>query len=206
MSLDRKCCSALEAHLSREATRSGTISPYQLSATKILAEMHDSELENYKSSEAMQVGIVKRNSLSYIKEMSSCRFAFAVHVMAVLALRRDQCCPSSRLADTVNTNPVVIRRLLIDLQNAGLIRTQRGPRGGAFLHEKPEKVSLFQIHAAVGSLELFGAHPNRPSRDCPVGKRIESVMQQIQARANRSIERELQKITLADVLRELKAG
>ncbi|MGA8659785.1 MAG: Rrf2 family transcriptional regulator [Chthoniobacterales bacterium] len=138
--------------------------------------------------------------------MSSCRFAFAVHVMAVLALRRDQCCPSSRLADTVNTNPVVIRRLLIDLQNAGLIRTQRGPRGGAFLHEKPEKVSLLQIHAAVGSLEFFGAHPNRPSRDCPVGKRIESVMQQIQTRANRSIERELQKITLADVLRELKAG
>jgi Rrf2 family protein len=138
--------------------------------------------------------------------MTSCRFAFAVHVMAVLALRKNQCCPSSRLADTVNTNPVVIRRLLVDLQNAGLIRTHRGPHGGALLHQKPEKVSLFQIHAAVGSLDLFGTHPNRPSPYCPVGRRIESVMEHVQKRASLSIERELQRITLADVLRELQMG
>ena len=138
--------------------------------------------------------------------MSSCRFAFAVHVMAVLALRKDQCCSSSRLAYTVNTNPVVIRRLLIDLQNAGLIRTQRGPHGGALLRQKPEEVSLFQIHAAVDSLAFFGSHPNRPSRRCPVGRRIEGVMRLVQERANLSIEQELQKITLADVLQELKVG
>ena len=138
--------------------------------------------------------------------MASCRFAFAVHVMAVLALRKNQGCSSSRLAETVNTNPVVIRRLLIDLQNAGLIRTLRGPHGGAFLHQKPEKVSLFQIHAAVSSLNLFGSHPNQPSPDCPVGRRIAGVMRHIQDRTSLSIERELQKVTLADVLRELKSG
>ena len=138
--------------------------------------------------------------------MTSCRFAFAVHVMAVLALRKNHCCPSARLAATVNTNPVVIRRLLVDLQNAGLIRTHRGPHGGAFLQQRPENVSLFQIHAAVDSLDLFGTHPNRPSQDCPVGKRIESVMEHIQKRASLSIERELQSMTLADVLRELRKG
>ena len=138
--------------------------------------------------------------------MQSCRFAFAVHVMAVLASEKAGCCPSSRLARTVNTNPVVIRRLLIELQDAGLISTLRGPHGGAFLKRKPEKMTLHEIHRAVDQGSLFGRHPNEPSRECPVGKSIGKVMQRIQDRANRALEQELEKMTLADVLRDLRRG
>ena len=87
--------------------------------------------------------------------MQSCRFAFAVHVMAVLA-NEDKCASSASLAETVNTNPVVIRRLLIDLQSAGLIRTARGPQGGAVLAKPAKSISLWQIHSAVESREMFG--------------------------------------------------
>ncbi|HYY31245.1 MAG TPA: Rrf2 family transcriptional regulator [Chthoniobacterales bacterium] len=138
--------------------------------------------------------------------MQNCRFAFAVHVMAVLARRESDCCPSSRLAKTVNTNPVVIRRLLIDLQEAGLISTVRGPLGGATLKRNPEKVTLRDIHAAVDQGNTFATHPNEPLAECPVGKNIGKVMQRIQERANRALARELEKTTLADVLRELKRG
>jgi Rrf2 family protein len=138
--------------------------------------------------------------------MQNCRFAFAVHVMAVLASERADCCPSSRLAQTVNTNPVVIRRLLIELQEAGLISTMRGPHGGALLKRKPEKVTLREIHHAVDQGDTFAMHPNEPSAECPVGRKIAKVMQRIQDRANRALARELEKITLADVLRELRRG
>ena len=138
--------------------------------------------------------------------MQSCRFAFAVHVMAVLALEKTACCPSSRLALTVNTNPVVIRRLLIDLQEAGLISTLRGPQGGALLQCKPEKVTLREIHDAVAQGNAFATHPNKPSSECPVGRKIGKVMQNIQDRANRALARELEKTTLADVLRDLRRG
>jgi Rrf2 family protein len=144
--------------------------------------------------------------MSYIFTVQSCRFAFAVHVMAVLALEKEECCSSSRLAATVNTNPVVIRRLLIDLQEAGLIHTQRGPNGGAVLLLQPEEVTLFQIHAAVTESDFFGKHPNRPSRRCPVGKHIGRVMDQIQTRLAQAIQQELELTTLAEVLRELKKG
>ena len=136
--------------------------------------------------------------------MQSCRFTFAVHVMAVLALKKADCCPSSSLAQTVNTNPVVIRWLLIELQDAGLISTLRGPHGGAVLKRKPEKVTLREIHRAVDQGNIFGTHPNEPSQECPVGKRIGKVMQRIQDRANRALEQELEKMTLADVLRDLR--
>jgi Rrf2 family protein len=135
--------------------------------------------------------------------MKSCRFSFAVHVMAVLAIERDECCPSSRLAETVNTNPVVIRRLLLELQNAGLIKTRRGPQGGAVLSRSPERITLSQIQAAVEPQELFGMHPNPPSVECPVGRRIEGVMEYIQRRATRSYTQELRKITLEDVVHRL---
>ena len=138
--------------------------------------------------------------------MQSCRFAFAIHVMAVLASKKSDCCPSSRLAQTVNTNPVVIRRLLIELQEAGLISTFRGPQGGAVLKRKPEKVTLREIHRAVHQGNIFGTHPHQPSQECPVGKRISQVMQRIQHRANRALERELERMTLADVLRDLRKG
>ncbi len=124
--------------------------------------------------------------------------------MAVLALEKKECCSSARLAATVNTNPVVIRRLLIELQQAGLIRTRRGPHGGAVLLVRPEKVSLFQIHAAVAEPEFFRVHPRRPSHRCPVGKRIGQVMEGIQGRLRCSIRKELEDITLAEVLRSLK--
>ena len=138
--------------------------------------------------------------------MQSCRFAFAVHVMAVLALQKADCCPSSRLAQKVNTNPVVIRRLLIELQEAGLISTLRGPHGGAVLRRKPEKVTLREIHHAVDQGNTFATHPKEPSPECPVGRKIAGVMQRIRDRTNRALAQELEKVTLADVLRDLRRG
>ena len=135
--------------------------------------------------------------------MQSCRFAFAVHVLAVLANAK-RCASSARLAETVNTNPVVIRRLLIDLQSAGLVRTTRGPQGGALLAKPPKNISLWHIHSAVESREMFGQHPNPPSANCPVGQGIEKVLGYVEKRANRSFSRELQLISLADVVRRLQ--
>ncbi len=138
----------------------------------------------------------------YIRHMQSCRFAFAVHVLAVLATE-SKCASSASLAATVNTNPVVIRRLLIDLQNAGLIRTSRGPQGGAILAKPPKNISLWHVHSAVESRELFGQHPNPPSPHCPVGQGIEKVLGYVEKRANRSFSRELQMMSLADVVSRL---
>jgi Rrf2 family protein len=137
--------------------------------------------------------------------MHNCRFAFAVHVMAVLGMKKHSHSPSSQLAETVNTNPVVIRRILIELQNSGLISTSRGPYGGSILTRKPDKVTLREIRRAVEKGGLFGSHPNRPSRKCPVGRSINKVMLRIADRAEKAVERELDKITLADVLRELES-
>ena len=92
----------------------------------------------------------------------------------------------------------------MELQEAGLISTLRGPRGGSVLRRNPERVTLREIRKAVEIGQVFGSHPNRPSRKCPVGKNINKVMMQVADRAGKALERELDKITLADVLREVR--
>ena len=124
--------------------------------------------------------------------------------MSVLALHPDENLSSEMLAATVNTNPVVIRRLLLDLKDAGLIGTQRGPGGGAKLAYKATDITLAQIYrAAAGEVEPFGEHPNKPAECCPVGREIKHVLDRVSERARLAVEAEFQAVTLADVLNEI---
>jgi Rrf2 family protein len=126
--------------------------------------------------------------------------------MAVLALRRDELCPSTLLARTVNTNPVVIRRLLLDLHKAGLVKTERGPSGGARLARPASRIKVRDIYRAVEDPSLFAAHRKRPSKACPVGCNIESTLAQLFERANRALERELESVTLESLVRKIRRG
>lgn len=136
----------------------------------------------------------------------NCRFAFGVHLLSVLALCPDENYSSEKLALTVNTNAVVIRRMLLDLKTAGLIETQRGPGGGTRLAKPAHEITLADIHQAVaGAIETFGAHPNPPARNCTVGREIEGVLHNVSQRASLAVEREFAAITLADTVAHMKA-
>lgn len=137
---------------------------------------------------------------------SSCRFAFAVHVLAVLALKREGggVC-SDALAGSVNTNPVVIRRLLSRLRHAGLVTTQKGSCGGATLCASPEKIPLDVIYRAVEPVASFSQHPHQPNQCCPVGAGIERVLDEVFSSAQTALECALARRTLADVLAEMAA-
>ena len=137
---------------------------------------------------------------------TNCRFAFGTHVMSVLALHHEGPCSSEMLAQTVNTNAVVIRRLLLDLKEAGLIETQRGPGGGAILARPTGEITLAQIHRAVaGEIEPFGEHPNPPAQTCCVGREIKGVLERVSNRARCAVEREFESVSLADVLAEIQS-
>ena len=70
------------------------------------------------------------------------RFAVSVHILAYLTYRRDAAVPSAEIASSVDTNPVVIRRLLGSLLKAKLVTAQKGATGGFALARNPEKISL----------------------------------------------------------------
>ena len=137
---------------------------------------------------------------------TSCRFAVAVHVLAVLAYKEGETVTSALLASSVNTNPVVIRRLLKYLQSEGFIETRKGAGAGSRLRRPPGRITLAAVYRAVETDEPFASHSQRPNRACPVGNCIQTALERVFAKADAALERELARTTLADVLSAVKAS
>lgn len=56
---------------------------------------------------------------------------------------------SNILAKTYGTNPVVIRRVLAKLNEAGLVDSKRGLGGGSILGREPSTITLRNVYEAV---------------------------------------------------------
>ena len=132
------------------------------------------------------------------------RFAVAVHVLSLMAWSGEEPLKSEQVAESVNTNPVVIRRILKELAEAGLVVSQTGSLGGSRLATDPAKTTLLDVYQALEYRGVFSLHRQPPSRDCPVGVNIETVLGDVLLEVDSAVERVLQNITIHDVVRRLK--
>lgn len=131
------------------------------------------------------------------------RFAVSVHILAYLAFRKGAAVPSAEIAASVDTNPVVIRRLLSALMKARLVTAQKGAGGGFSLASTPENISLLAIYRAVEPRPSHGLDRFAPNHRCPVGARIESILHGIFFKAQAGMEAELARATIAEVEQQL---
>jgi len=130
----------------------------------------------------------------------------AVHVLAVLAYKEGDRVTSRLLAASVNTNPVIIRRLLLALQRARLIETRRGAGFGSRLSRSPARINLGEIYRAVEEQEPFTLPRGKPNCACPVGNCIQAALERIFASAEKALESDLARTTLAGILDTVKAS
>ena len=130
----------------------------------------------------------------------------AVHVLAVLAYKEGDRVTSDLLAGSVNTNPVIIRRLLLSLQRAKLVETRKGAGLGSRLSRSPGRINLAEIYRAVEDSESFAAPSRKPNAACPVGHCIRDTLDKVFASAQEALEQDLAKTTLATVIGLVKAS
>ena len=132
------------------------------------------------------------------------RFAVSVHILAYLAYRQNAAVPSAEIAGSVDTNPVVIRRLLSALVKARLVTAQKGATGGFALAVVPAKISLRDLYRAVEPHPTHGLSHFAPNTKCPVGAKIQSILETAFVKAQASMEAELAHITLASIHEQLR--
>lgn len=132
------------------------------------------------------------------------RFAVAVHVLSLMAWTGEEPLKSEQVAESVNTNAVVIRRMLLDLAQAGLVVSQTGSMGGSRLATDPAKTTLLDVYQALEYGGVFSLHRQPPSRDCPVGVNIETVLGEVLQEVDSAVEQVLKSITIDDVVQRLK--
>ncbi|WP_322009512.1 Rrf2 family transcriptional regulator [Paraburkholderia sp. J12] len=135
---------------------------------------------------------------------TSSRFAFAVHVLALLAQQEGVPLSSEMIAGSVNTNPALIRRLLTMLANAGLTTSQLGAGGGALLAREPRSVTLLDVYRAVDDAQLFAMHREEPNPACMVGRHIQHTLRGVIDDAQRAMEASLAGRTLVDVVEDVE--
>ncbi|HEX8139442.1 MAG TPA: Rrf2 family transcriptional regulator [Pyrinomonadaceae bacterium] len=135
---------------------------------------------------------------------TSSRFAVAVHILTLMAAAGDEPLKSESVACSVNTNPVVIRRLLCALARARLVTTQTGARGGARLARRASRITLLDVYRAVEAREVFALHRQPPSRSCPVGMNIGAVLENVLEDVESAVEQVLANITIERILRNLR--
>jgi Rrf2 family protein len=130
----------------------------------------------------------------------------AVHVLAVLAYKDGDPVTSAFLAGSVNTNPVIIRRLLLALKKAKLVETRKGAGFGSRLSRSPARINLAEVYKAVEDTEAFATPSRKPNIGCPVGNCMREELDRIFASAQDALERDLAKTTLAAILETVKGS
>lgn len=137
---------------------------------------------------------------------TSTRYAVALHVLVALAHRAPDGGTSEQIAGSVNTNPVVVRRILGMLVKAGLVSGQGGRSGGYRLAREPRKIALDAVLKAVEPEGVFGIHENPPNRVCFVSCGIKDILGGVFARAEASMHERLRETSVADLLRRVESS
>ena len=109
-------------------------------------------------------------------DLVNTRLAIGIHILSIVALSNEpERLNSEWIAGSIQTNPVVVRRMTSALKKAGLVKAVSGNRG-LKLTKSPETITFLDILRAVDPQnELFAVHQNT-NLDCVVGRNIESTL------------------------------
>jgi Rrf2 family protein len=128
-----------------------------------------------------------------------------IHILTVLALKRGEALTSNWIAGSVNTNPVVIRRLLGLFREAGFVESKPGVGGGWVLLADPERITFLDVLRAVEPRnEAFALHRSEPNRKCPVGCNIQGVLTDVYAEVQEAMAQRLARSSIASVMATLE--
>ena len=134
----------------------------------------------------------------------SSRFTVAIHILTLIKIEKNYTLTSNQIAESVNTNPVVIRRLMGKLKKAGSIEVSHGSAGGKLLQSLDE-ITLFDVYRSVEVVEqgnLFQIHEDT-NINCTVGANIQIVLEVILESAQDAMETVLKSVTLENIMNKI---
>ena len=132
---------------------------------------------------------------------SNQQFSVSCHILALLAVFPESTVTSETIALSVDTNPVVIRRIMSHLRKHGLVDSRPGANGGWRLTRPASELSLREVYQAVSHESVFAMHQH-PNQDCLIGGHIQGTLGNVFNDAQAALEQALDKFTVATVLDE----
>ena len=127
---------------------------------------------------------------------SDSRLSGVLHVLLHMA-ETDGPVTSEHLSKAMQTNPVVIRRIMAGLRDDGLVRSEKGHGGGWTIARDLSSVTLRDVYAALGSPGFFAMGNRTEAPGCLVEEAVNAAMDDAFAEAESLLLRRLGAVTLA---------
>ncbi|WP_370401771.1 RrF2 family transcriptional regulator [Sulfitobacter sp. JB4-11] len=126
------------------------------------------------------------------------RLSLALHTLSHMAGSPDQVRTSGDIAEHAGTNPVVVRRVLGKLREAGLLTSEKGHAGGWRLARQPQKITLADVYLALDE-RMVATDETSEASACSIEhalhKRVSSVLEEIEE----NLVRRLSETSIAEV-------
>lgn len=126
------------------------------------------------------------------------RLSGVLHLLLHMA-EQDSPLTSEALAKAMETNPVVIRRILAGLREAGHVRSEKGHGGGWMLARPLRQVSLRDIYAALGTPPVLAIANRSDNPKCLVEQAVNAALDRAFHEAQAALLARLRDVTLADL-------
>jgi len=110
---------------------------------------------------------------------------------------------SETLGPLMNMNPVLVRRMLGGLRDAGIVSAEKGHGGGWALARPLDRVTLAEVYRALGSPTLFGIGPQRENPRCLVEQAVNRSLGKALHDAEALLLAELERTTVAAIARDV---
>lgn len=130
----------------------------------------------------------------------------AIHTAGMLAVMGERCghLSSEKIAESVGTNSVVIRRIIGLLVKHSLVEVQMGTGGGSRLTRPPDEITLAEIYLALEEGSLFQVPLLKEEHGCNLGITVRPVIAEVLQEAEDDLIRKLASVSLADVMERVK--
>ncbi|MEZ2405930.1 DNA-binding IscR family transcriptional regulator [Bosea sp. OAE752] len=126
------------------------------------------------------------------------RLARMLHVLVHMGLLGGKE-TSERIAQMLNTNPVVVRRTLGALRDAGIVESEGGRGGGWKLIRTLDEITVLAVQRALNEGPVLAAPVSRDHPSCPVERASNSVLEAAHAAAETALLKKYAATTLADI-------
>lgn len=136
--------------------------------------------------------------------MNNSRFPISLHILTLLEDAKGTMVSSDYLAGSININPVLVRKEIMNLRKHGFVDSKEGKGGGSFLTRNAEDINLGEVYLAVRNASILGQSKNEPNPKCPIGKQINRHLNTLYTDAENALVESLSKQTLASFALKFK--
>lgn len=129
----------------------------------------------------------------------STKLSNTIHILIFIHLSYDSSLSSTKIAESIKTNPAYVRQLMSKLKAHGIISNTQG-HANASLTRPPHEITMLDVYRAVEGNKPLLHLDTDTNPECGVGINIQLSIADFYNDIQTMVEEKMNKITLQDII------